>query len=56
MMDQRAYPGSLYDLKGVERWLEDLSREGWKLEEFSNLGKLSKLSNFFSFSLFSNFY
>ena len=43
MMDQRAYPGSLYDLKGVERWLEDLSREGWKLEEFSNLGKLAKL-------------
>jgi len=43
MMKQKAYPGSLYDLRGVEKWLEDLSAHGLRLEEFSNLGKLAKL-------------
>lgn len=43
MIKQKAYPGSLYDLRGVEKWLEDLSAHGLRLEEFSNLGKLAKL-------------
>ena len=43
MIKQKAYPGSLYDLRGVEKWLEDLSAHGLRLEEFTNLGKLAKL-------------
>lgn len=43
MIRQRAYPGSLYDLRGVEKWLEDLSAHGLRLKEFSKLGKLAKL-------------
>lgn len=42
-MKQKAYPGSLYDLRRVEKWLEDLSAHGLQLEAFSNLGKLAKL-------------
>lgn len=42
MRIKRAYPGSLYDTAGVEKWLRELEAEGLRLEEFSVYGGLGK--------------
>lgn len=40
MNKRKAYPGSLYDFYGVEQWLTQLAREGFRLEGFSRFGSL----------------
>lgn len=40
MKKRKAYPGSLYDLYGVEQWLTQLAREGLRLEKFSSYGSI----------------
>jgi len=37
---RKAYPGSLYDLYGIEQWLTQMAREGLRLEKFSSYGSL----------------
>lgn len=42
MRIKRGYPGSLYDLAGVETWLRNLATEGLQLEEFTSFGSMGK--------------
>ena len=41
MKKRKSYPGSLYDLYGVEQWLMQQAKEGLHLEKFSLYGNLA---------------
>lgn len=42
MIIKKAYPGSLYDVRGVEKWLEAQAAAGLRLEKFGASGDVAK--------------